>query len=188
MAENGENAPRTATRTLPGTATPEELFARLATLGIATETHSHRPVFTVDESRDLRGSLPGAHCKTLFLRDKKGAMFLCVVEETRRLDMRALSDLLGSGRFSFASPERLGAHLGIEPGAVTPFALINDRTAAIVPILDTDVMAAPLANFHPLVNDRTTAIRPADLVRFIEACGHAPRIVDLGPATAERQG
>ena len=169
-------------------ATPEDLFARLADLGIGTETHAHRPVFTVEESRDLRGALPGAHCKTLFLKDKKGALFLCVVEETRRLDMRALSDLLGSGRLSFASAERLGAHLGIEPGAVTPFALINDRDAAIVPVLDADVMAAPVANFHPLVNDRTTAIRPDDLVRFIEACGHAPRVVDLGPATAERHG
>lgn len=188
MAENGESEPRTATRTLPGMATPEDLFARLADLGIGTETHAHRPVFTVEESRDLRGALPGAHCKTLFLKDKKGALFLCVVEETRRLDMRALSDLLGSGRLSFASAERLGAHLGIEPGAVTPFALINDRDAAIVPVLDADVMAAPVANFHPLVNDRTTAIRPDDLVRFIEACGHAPRVVDLGPATAERHG
>ncbi len=169
-------------------ATPEDLFARLSALGIETRTHVHRPVFTVEESRDLRGALPGAHCKTLFLKDRKGVLFLCVVEETRRLDMRRLSDLLGSGRLSFASAERLGDRLGIEPGAVTPFALINDRAAEIRPVLDAEVMAAPLANFHPLVNDRTTAIRPDDLLRFIAACGHAPTVLDLGPATAERSG
>ncbi|MEX2453260.1 MAG: prolyl-tRNA synthetase associated domain-containing protein [Rhodospirillaceae bacterium] len=176
---------RIPTRTMPGMATPDDLFARLAALGIATETHAHRPVFTVGESRDLRGALPGAHCKTLFLKDKKGALFLCVVEESRRMDIRALSGLLGCARLSFASPDRLGAHLGVEPGAVTPFALINDAGAAISVVLDADVMAAPLANFHPLVNDRTTAIRPADLDRFVRSCGHQPRILDLRAATAE---
>ena len=186
--QTGAVAPRAATRTLPGRATPEDLFARLAALGIATETHAHRPVFTVEESRELReilpGAMSGAHCKTLFLKDKKGALFLCVVEETKRMDIRALSGLLGAGRLSFASPERVKAHLGIEPGAVTPFALINDPGATIAVVLDADVMAAPRAHFHPLVNDRTTAIRPADLDRFLRSCGHQPRILDLGPATA----
>ena len=91
---------------------------------------------------------------------------------------------IGSARLSFASADRVKAHLGVEPGAVTPFALINDGKAEINVVLDADVMAADLANFHPLVNDRTTAIRPADLQRFIEACGHSPRIVDFGALTA----
>lgn len=165
-------------------ATPDDLFERLAGLGIETTTHHHRPVFTVAESRDLRGALTGAHCKTLFFKDKKSVLWLAVVEETRRMDMRALSDLLGSARLSFASADRVRDRLGIEPGAVTPFALINDTDAEINVVLDADVMAAEIANFHPLVNDRTTAIRPADLLRFIEACGHAPRILDLAEATA----
>lgn len=172
-----------ATKTMPGMATPEDLFARLDSLGIATETHCHRPVFTVAESRDLRGALPGIHCKTLFFKDKKSKLWLCVVEESKRMDIRALSDLLGSARLSFARPERVNAHLGIEPGAVTPFALINDTEKNINVALDADIMAAELANFHPLVNDRTTAIRPADLVRFIEDCGHRPKVVDLAGAT-----
>ena len=176
-----------ATRTMPGMATPDDLFARLTALGIDTATHAHRPVFTVEESRDLRGELPGIHCKTLFFKDKKTALWLCVVEESRRMDIRALSDLLGSARLSFARPERVNEHLGVEPGAVTPFALINDTSADISVVLDAELMKADLANFHPLVNDRTTAIRPADLVRFIEACGHRPAIVDLGPATAVKE-
>jgi Ala-tRNA(Pro) deacylase len=176
-----------ATRTIPGMATPEDLFARLDALGIETQTHSHRPVFTVAESRDLRGQLPGAHCKTLFFKDKKGGLWLCVVEENRRMNIRALSDLLGSARLSFARPERVRSHLGVEPGAVTPFALINGEAAELSVVLDADVMAAEIANFHPLVNDRTVAIAPADLIRFIEACGHRPVTLDLGPATAKEE-
>lgn len=175
---------RGATRTTPGMATPDELFRRLSDLGIDTETHTHRPVFTVAESRELRGTLPGAHCKTLYFKDKKGALWLCVVEESRRMNIRALSDLIGSARLSFAQPERVVSDLGVEPGAVTPFALINDAAANINVILDADVMAAETANFHPLVNDRTTAIAPADLLQFLEAGGHKPRVLDLAQATA----
>lgn len=126
--------------------------------------------------------MPGIHCKTLFFKDKKSVLWLCVVEESKRVAIRALSDLLGSARLSFARPERVMSHLGVEPGAVTPFALINDTAAEIHAVLDADVMAADIANFHPLVNDRTTAIRPDDLIRFIESCGHAPKIVDLAGA------
>ncbi|MGB0630102.1 MAG: prolyl-tRNA synthetase associated domain-containing protein [Alphaproteobacteria bacterium] len=173
------------TRTTPGMASPEDLFRRLTELGIETETHTHTPVFTVAESRDQRGSLPGAYCKTLFFKDKKGVLWLCVVEESRRMNIRALSDLIGSARLSFAQPERVKSELGVEPGAVTPFALINDPQGNINVILDADIMAADTANFHPLVNDRTTAIAPADLRRFLKAGGHEPRILDLSPATAE---
>lgn len=165
-------------------ATPDDLLDRLAALDIETTTHEHRPVFTVEESRDLRGVLPGAHCKSLFLRNKKGAMWLVVSDEARRLDLKALAEVIGSGRLSFGSPERLMTHLGVEPGSVTPFALINDHGTKVSVVLDADVMAAELANFHPLINNKTTAIRPADLIRFVEDCGHEPRVVDLAPATA----
>ena len=173
----------TATRTMPGAATPDDLFQRLAELGIETATHGHAPVFTVEENRELRGQLPGAHCKTLLLKDKKATLWLVVCDESRHLDMKALADVIGSARLSFARPDRVREHLGIEPGAVTPFALINDAEAAINVVLDASVMAEELANFHPLVNDRTTAIRTTDLSRFIEGCGHTPRVVDLADAT-----
>ena len=173
-----------ATRTTPGMATPEDLFERFSDLGIDTETHSHSPVYTVEESRQLRGTLPGAHCKTLYFKDKKGALWLCVVEESRRMNIRGLSDLIGSARLSFAQPDRVKSDLGVEPGAVTPFALINDTACRINVVLDADVMAAEIAYFHPLVNDRTTAIAPEDLLKFLQAGGHEPRTLDLSTATA----
>ena len=178
--------PGRATRTMPGMATPEDLLARLEALGIAADTRRHRPVFTVAESRELREGMPGAHCKTLFFKDKKGALWLAAAAADRRLDLKALAGLLGSARLSFASPDRVREHLGVEPGAVSPFALVNDPAAAIAVALDAEIMAAGLVNFHPLVNDRTTAIRPADLARFLEACGHRPRVLDLEAATAGR--
>lgn len=176
-----ETATETPDRSPP--ATPDDLFARLEELGIDTTTHHHRPVFTVEESRDLRGALSGVHCKSLFLKDKKGVLWLVVATEDRPLDVKALAGVIGSGRLSFGSPERLMDHLGVIPGSVTPFALINDPACDVRVVLDRDVMAAELANFHPLVNDKTTAIRPPDLARFIAACGHEPAILDLSPAT-----
>ena len=159
------------------------LFAMLERLGIATRTHRHPPVFTVRESRGLRGALPGAHFKSLFLKDKKGALWLVVAIEDRRLDLKALAPLIGAARLSFGSPERLAEHLGVAPGAVTPFAVINDGAGAVRLVIDAAMMEATLANFHPLSNDATTAIAPADLLRFAEATGHAPAVVDLEPAT-----
>jgi Ala-tRNA(Pro) deacylase len=164
-------------------ATQDELFAQLDELGIETTTHRHRPVFTVEESQDLRGILPGAHCKSLFMKDKKGVLWLAVVLEDRKLDMKALSGVMGAARLSFASPDRLFEYLGVTPGSVTPFALINDQGRHVRIVLDSEIMAAGLANFHPLSNDATTAIRPDDLMCFIDHCGHGAEIVDLSAAT-----
>ena len=160
------------------------LFERLEALGIATETHAHAPVFTVEESRELRGDLPGAHCKSLFLKDKKGVLWLVVALEDRRIDLKALAGLIGAARLSFASPARLAAHLGVVPGAVTTFALINDDANAVRVVIDAGIATAGRAHFHPLSNDATTAIAPADLLRFIAALGHEPAVVDLAAATA----
>ncbi len=160
------------------------LFERLEALGIATETHAHAPVFTVEESRELRGDLPGAHCKSLFLKDKKGVLWLVVSLEDRRIDLKALAGLIGAARLSFASPERLATHLGVVPGAVTPFALIHDDANAVRVVIDAGIAIAERAHFHPLSNDATTAIAPADLLRFIAALGHEPAVVDLAAATA----
>ena len=174
----GEDANRTA-----APASREQLFQRLAGLGIETTTREHRAVFTVAESQDLRGALPGAHCKSLFLKDKKGTLWLVVALEERPLDLKALAPVIGAARISFASPERLRENLGVEPGSVTPFALINDPECRVRVVLDAEMMAADIANFHPLSNDATTAIAPGDLLRFIADCGHAPAIVDLAQAT-----
>ncbi|MBM3602020.1 MAG: prolyl-tRNA synthetase associated domain-containing protein [Alphaproteobacteria bacterium] len=164
-------------------ATPDQLLARLEALGLVTHTVKHKPVFTVEESKVERGSLPGGHCKSLFLRDKKERMFLVVAFEDRRIDLKKLSDLIGSARLSFGSADRLMRVLGVIPGSVTPFALINDRQRQVDVVLDADMMRIDPLNYHPLSNDMTTAISPAGLLSFIADCGHRPRILDLSPAT-----
>ena len=160
-------------------ATRDELFARLDGLGIATTTHRHPPVFTVEEARRHTGHLPGGHCKSLFLKDKKGGLWLLVCGDDRRLDLNRLGKALGMPRLSFGRAELLREVLGVEPGAVTPFALINDAERRVRPLLDRAMLERDPLHYHPLGNDATTAIAPADLIRFIESCGHEPRVVDL---------
>ncbi len=155
-------------------ATPEDLFAKLDALRIAHHTARHRPVFTVDESRDLKHQMPGGHSKNLFLKDKKGALFLlCALSETH-IDLNHVSRLIGAGRFSFGSPDRLMEHLGVTPGAVTLFALINDPGRRVTLLLDEALFGFDRVNFHPLRNDATTAISPADMLHFIAALGRTP--------------
>ena len=136
-------------------ASPDELFAYLDSLGVAHRTVSHPPVFTVEEARALRGQVAGGHTKNLFLRDKKGALFLVVALEDAAIELKSLHRLLGaSGRFSFGSAELLRETLGVEPGAVTPFAAINDKAGRVSVILDAAMMAHAVLNFHPLMNSR----------------------------------
>lgn len=163
----------------PAPTSPGQLFRRLDALDIRYTAHHHAPVFTVEEAKHLRGVLPGGHCKSLFLRDKRGASWLVVCEEDRRVDLKSLATLLQAGRFSFASPERLWAALGVVPGSVTPFALINDAPPSISVVLDEEMMRHGIVNYHPLRNDQTIAVTPSDLVKFIEACGHRPHIMSL---------
>jgi len=158
-------------------ATPAELFAFLDRLGIAHATVSHPPLFTVEQSRALRGAIPGGHTKNLFLKAKTGALFLVVAAEDARIDLKRLHRRLGTGRFSFGSADLLRATLGVEPGAVTPFAVINDREGAVSVVLDAAMMRHAQLNYHPLDNSRTTTIGRDDLVRFLEATGHPPRII-----------
>ncbi len=172
----------------PPDTTPEALLARLDELGLKTETRHHAPMFTVAEAKDLRGDIPGAHCKSLFLRDKKGMQWLVVTLEDQPIDLKALAGLIGAGRLSFASSRRLLACLGVAPGSVTPFALINRQNPGedggkLRVVLDADMMDAGLVNYHPLTNRATTTMSPADLLRFIDDCGHEPMIVKLPPAS-----
>jgi Ala-tRNA(Pro) deacylase len=164
--------------------TPDQLFARLDALGIAHHTHSHPPVFTVAEAVSLRGQLPGGHCKSLFLKDKKGGLWLVVALEERRIDLKQLAEALGAPRFSFGSAELLYAVLGVRPGSVTPFALANDAAQRVTVVLDQAMLDQAPLNYHPLDNARTTAIAAADLLRFIAWCGHRPRILDLDTGSA----
>jgi Ala-tRNA(Pro) deacylase len=162
---------------------PDELFAYLDNLGIAHPTVSHPAVFTVEEARALRGKIAGGHTKNLFLRDKKGALFLVVAPEDAAIELKSLHRLLGaSGRFSFGSAELMRETLGVEPGAVTPFAVVNDRACRVTVVLDAAMMAHATLNFHPLVNTGTTSISREGLLRFLEATGHRPRIEPVAAA------
>jgi Ala-tRNA(Pro) deacylase len=158
-------------------ATREHLYERFASLGLQTETRDHSPVFTVEEAQALRGEIPGGHCKNLFLKDEKGGIWLIVCLEEARVDLKAAPAKIGSRRLSFGKPELLMEVLGVEPGSVTPFALINDKAIRVNVILDSPMMDFDLLNYHPLQNDATTTIRSQDLLTFIRSCGHNPRIV-----------
>ena len=161
-------------------ASPADLFAFLDRLGIVHHTVSHPPVFTVGESRELRGRIPGGHSKNLFLKDKKDALYLVVASEDAALDLKGLHRRLGaSGRFSFGSAPLLMEVLGVVPGAVTPFAAINDTAGRVNVVLEAAMMQHAIINFHPLDNSMTTSIGCDDLVRFLAATGHAARIEPL---------
>ena len=155
----------------------QDLFARLAELGIETRTVEHTPVYTVAESSKLERQLPGGHTKNLFLKDKKGALFLIVALGHAQIDLKTLHKKLGCDRLSFGEPELLMEVLGVPAGSVTPFALINDMVRRVTVILDLDMMRHDRLNCHPLDNTATTNIARADLLAFIRACGHEPRIV-----------
>src|SRR5262245_57546485 len=167
-------------------ATPDDLFAFLDRLGIAHATVTHPPLFTVEESQALRGQIAGGHSKNLFLRDKKGALFLVSALEDAAIELKSLHRLLGAnGRFSFGSADLMREALGIEPGAVTPFAALNDTGCRVTVVLDAAMMVHDRLNFHPLRNTMTTTIGRDDLVRFLAATGHHPRIELVSRPVAE---
>ena len=158
-------------------ATPDDLFAFLDRLGIVHRTVSHPPVFTVDEARELRGQIAGGHTKNLFLRDKRGALFLVTALEDAAIELKSLHRRLGaSGRFSFGSADLLRETLGVEPGSVTPFGALNDTAGRVTVVLDAAMMEHATLNYHPLVNTMTTSIARGDLQKFLAATGHAARI------------
>lgn len=169
-------------------ATRQDLFARLAQLGIETRTVEHEPLFTVAESSKLERELPGAHTKNLFLKDDGGELFLVVARAETRIDLKALAKALRAGRFSFGKPELLMQALGVPPGSVTAFAVINDPERRVRVVIDAELMQDDCVNCHPLENTATTNIARDDLLRFIRSCGHEPRIAMLGENKIEREG
>jgi Ala-tRNA(Pro) deacylase len=158
-------------------ASRDHLLARLSALGIATTTVEHPAVFTVAESSKLERDLPGGHTKNLFLKDKRDRLFLVVALGRAHIDLKNLHKRLGCDRLSFGRPELLMEVLGVPPGSVTPFALINDAAHRVTVVLDADMMRHERLNFHPLENTATTSIARADLLAFIRSCGHEPLIV-----------
>ncbi|WP_421855983.1 prolyl-tRNA synthetase associated domain-containing protein [Oricola sp.] len=170
------------------TATPktkEELFAFLAGLGIEVATKEHPPVYTVEEAKALRDEMPGGHTKNLFLKDKKGRYFLLTVGEDTVIDLKTVHTMIGaSGRVSFGKPDKLMEYLGVIPGAVTCFGVINDTGNAVELVFDAELMKHDIINAHPLTNDATTAIATADLIRFVEATGRPVRTLNLGAEVA----
>lgn len=157
-----------------------DLFDRLDRLGIAHETHDHPPVFTVEQSRAHWAAIDAAHTKNLLLKDAGGAFWLVVMPAEAVLDLKGLPAQIGSKRLRFASADDLLRLLGVESGAVSTFALVNDREHAVRLVLDAGLMRADCIALHPLDNSRTTVIASADLRRFLAHLGVKPLIADLG--------
>jgi Ala-tRNA(Pro) deacylase len=162
-------------------ASPEDLLAALAALSIETSTVEHPPLHTVEESQALRGDISGGHTKNLFVKDKKGRLFLLVLDEDTSVDLKRVHEKIGAqGRVSFGSAELLEEVWGVRPGAVTPFGAINDKAGRVSVVLDEAMMRHARLNFHPLVNTRTTGLASEDLIKFLRATGHEPLVVALG--------
>jgi Ala-tRNA(Pro) deacylase len=156
------------------------VYDALDSLDIAYERHEHPPVATVEEAVLHWGGLDAVHCKNLFLRNKKGDRhYLVAIGHRKQVDLRALAARLGDDRLSFGSPERLARHLGLDPGAVSPFGLINDRAHRVRLVLDADLKEAHRVAFHPNVNTATVVLAGADFFRFLDWSGHAPTFVTV---------
>ena len=163
----------------PDAWTPQQLLARLDALGFDTPTTEHDPMWPVEDSHRLReDDREEGHCTSLVLRNKKGKMWLVVMLEDQRLDIKALGEALGE-KLSFAKPERLMEYLGVIPGSVTPFSVVNDDTNAVQVVLQRRMMECAHLHYHPLRNFMTTKISAADLIRFLEAQDHSPHILDF---------
>jgi len=160
-------------------ATPSALMACLSRLNIVVQTHTHAPLMTVKESQSLRGEIAGLHSKNLFLKEKNQNLWLIVCEEGRVIDLKTLRKHIKSTNLSFARPETLQQVLGVQPGSVTPFSVMNDTDDKVQVVLDKTLADATAVNFHPLTNTQTLTISGPDLVLFLKAHHHDPIFVDF---------
>lgn len=167
--------------------TPQAVLARLDDLGISYTLHHHEAVYTVAESEAVDADIPGTHCRNLFLRDKKKNNFLVCLQNATDIDMKKLPPVIGSDRLSFGSADRLWEFLGVRPGSVCPYSIINDTDQTVKICLDASMMEHDIVNFHPLINTMTISVKPADLVRFVESTGHTPHIIDFNPAAPDKE-
>jgi Ala-tRNA(Pro) deacylase len=158
----------------------QKVLETLEALGIAYVRHEHPPVATVEEAEKHWAGLKGTHCKNLFLRNYKGNRhYLVIAPVTRGIDLKRLNALLDEDRLSFASPERLRRWLGVEPGSVSPFGLVNDSTRHVQVVCDATLRSSPALGFHPNVNTATLELASADFERFLASCGNAVRWLEL---------
>lgn len=158
----------------------KKVYAVLEELGIPYEKHAHPPVYTVEQAVAQWKGIKGAHCKNIFVRNKKGNRhYLIIVEHLKKVDLTALSKRLGQSRFSFASPERMKKYLGLEPGSVSPFGLVNDEGKEVKVIIDADLRDVESINFHPNVNTATLTIAFSDFRKFLESCGNPTAFLTL---------
>jgi len=149
-------------------------------LGLEYTRHEHPPVATVEEAEAHWADIDATHCKNLFLRNQKGNRhYLVVLTATKKADLKAVADQIGDGKLSFASAERLMTHLGLTPGSVSPFGLINDREHVVRVVLDRDLKSAERVSFHPNINTVTFTVAAADFARFLEACGNSVQHVTV---------
>ena len=161
-------------------ATPQQLLQLLDELGMQVTTHEHEPVFTVEESDHVTASIPGAHTKNLFVKDKKGNFFLIVAGNKARIPLNKVHSLIGAqGRVSFANADYLMQHLGVTPGSVNAFSPMNDTGGRVRVIIDAPLLENEMINCHPLINDKTTTISRKDLLRFLEHVNHEPLIIQV---------
>ena len=164
-----------ATKTLGADA----VYAALDKLNIAYQLHHHEPLFTVEESQKLRGEISGGHCKNLFLKSKKGKLCLLVVLEDKKVDLKRFEKIVAQGRLSFGKAELLMEILGVIPGAVTPFAVINDHEKQVDVYLDKDMLDYDILNYHPLDNRATCSIAASDLIPFLNAMHKNPEVISI---------
>ena len=171
---------------MSGPATPEDLFAFFEAHGIAHSTFQHPAVFRVDEGEEIKSAMPGAHTKNLFLKDSKDQLWLISALGETRIDLKGLPKTIGSARLSFGREEMLYQALGVRPGSVTLFALINDKAHRVKVVLDEALFAHETVNFHPLVNTATTAISREGMTAFLEALDARPLVVDFEGVAGQR--
>lgn len=176
--ENIEDLPELPT-------SPESLMAQFEEMGIEYELHHHEAVYTVVESEKVDAQIAGTHCRNLFLRDKKKKNYLVVLQNATDVDMKLLPAVIGSDRLSFGSADRLWQYLGVRPGSVCPFSIMNDTDHQVKILLDKSMMETDIVNYHPLLNTMTVSLKPVDLIKFIESTGHEVHIVDLSLAKPE---
>ncbi len=157
----------------------DTVLKRLDKLGIEYHLYEHEPIFTVAEGEHLKADMPGIHCRNLYMRDKKKDNFLLTAANETEVDLKKLSDVLGCGRLSFGSADRLWEYLGIRPGSVNPFTVINDPENSVKLYLDAAMMKGELINVHPMDNAKTVGLAPADLIKFLEDIGHNYSVIDL---------